>query len=332
VKLEAQNQEITWAQELIRMSWAYRAARALQTAHRLDLFAHLRERGISAAAIAAAEGWDADLLEKLLVVCAALELVEREREGWMLTPKGAATMLPEAPLYQGNAIAHSAEVWDFWHDLEKVVRGGERGTTASGEGADSIRSHRDFILAMHNMAMAGRAAELAERVDLSNKRTLVDVGGGPGTYTIALCQRYPDLRATLFDLPETIAIARDVIARFGLEDRISTVEGDWNEDEFGERVDAVLMSNILHGPRSSAGMKLAKARRALAEGGLLIIQDFLLDADKTGPLKPALFNLMVGAYAVDEISDLVGNAGFCDIRFHPMPADLGTTLLTALKE
>jgi len=139
------------------------------------------------------------------------------------------------------------------------------------------------------------------------------------------------LCGAIFDLPETIAIAREVIDRFGMADRISTVEGSWDEDEFGEGVDAILMSNVLHGPGSGADMKLAKAYRALVDGGLLILQDFLLNVDKTGPLNPALFNIMVGAYSIDELCDVVREAGFSDLQLQPMPEDLGTSLLTAVK-
>jgi hypothetical protein len=281
--------------------------------------------------VAAAEGWNAERLEKLLIACAAMELVARVEGGWRLTERGAATMLPEAPLYQGNAIAHSADVWGFWNDLEQRVRDVEGGSSFSAEGPGRKHAQRDFILAMHNMAMAGRAAELAEKVDLTGRRALVDVGGGPGTYTIALCQRNPGLRGTILDLPETVAIAREVIARFGMEERIDAVEGNWDESEFGEQVDAVLMSNILHGPHSNAEMKLEKARRALVDGGMLVVQDFLLNTDKTGPLNAALFNIMVGAYSADELAAVVRDAGFGDLRFHPMPEDLGTSLLVAVK-
>ena len=222
-------------------------------------------------------------------------------------------------------------MWRFWNDLESSVRGEEGGWVYTPLGEPAARSHRDFILAMHNMAMAGRAAALADLVDLRGRRTLMDVGGGPGTYAMALCERWPDLRATVFDLPETIAIAREVIGRLGMTDRVGTLVGDWDKNEFGEGNDAVLLSNIMHGSASGAEMKLAKAARSLVPGGLLIIQEFLLNAEKTGPLIPALFNVMVGAFSEPELTARVAAAGFTDIRVLPMPATAGTTLVTAIK-
>ena len=201
MKIEEQSREISWAQELIRQSWSYRAARVLQVACTLNLFTRLGEEGATAAQIAADEGWDADRIENLLIACAAMELVMRDGKGWKLTAKGAATMLPAAPLYQGIAIAHSSDVWNFWDGLELTVRGEERGA-AGGEGEVRRHSHRHFILAMHDMAMAGRAARLAACVDLNNRRRIVDVGGGPGTYTIALCQRNPNCGAPFSTSPK----------------------------------------------------------------------------------------------------------------------------------
>jgi ubiquinone/menaquinone biosynthesis C-methylase UbiE len=229
-------------------------------------------------------------------------------------------------------LAHSGQVWSFWGDLEGAVRGKRGGRKyVEAEAGSPIRSHRDFILAMHNMALAGRAAALADRVDLRGKRRLIDIGGGPGSISMALCERNPRLSATVFDLAPTIEIARETIARLGMSRRVGTVVGDWNKDEFGSGADVVLMSNVLHGPADLAAMKLAKARRALVPGGMLIVQDFLMNAAKTGPLIPALFNVMVGAFSLPELTGCVRAAGFTKLRRYAMPDNSGQTVITAIK-
>ena len=130
---------------------------------------------------------------------------------------------------------------------------------------------------------------------------------------------------------QEITWAQELIDRFGMGDRIRTVEGDWNEDDFGRGNDAVMMSNVLHGPGSRAEMKLEKAYRSMNPGGVLIVQDFLMNPEKTGPLKPALFNIMAGAFSVDELTEQVAAAGFSEVRYQRMPEDLGTSLVTAVK-
>jgi len=323
--------EVRWAKQVLNLSWDYRAARTVQAAHATGILERLGAGPATAAKIAADRRLDADMAEKVLIVLAALGLAARRGAGWQLTAKARATLVAASPFYQGHAIAHSAQVGVFWNDLEQIVRGKKGGWVLVKKGGPPIRSHRDFILAMHNMATAGRAAELADRVDLKGRRTLMDIGGGPGSYAMALCERNPGLAATVFDLPETIKIARGLVGRLGMARRVKTLVGDWDKDEFGRDIDVVLLSSVLHGPPSGAEMKLAKAHRALVPGGLLIVQDFLMNARKTGPLIPAIFNVMVGAFSLPELAELIRAAGFRRIGKTPMPEDVGTTILTAVK-
>ena len=322
---------IQWANEVMDLSWAYRQARLVQAASGTGLFERLGAGPATAKRVAADRRLDADRVERVLTALTPMGFIARRGETFRLTPRAAATLLPDAPCYQGHTLAHSAQVSSFWNDLESILCGKKGGWRRSGEGGSPIRSYRDFILAMHNMAMAGRGAEFADRLNLRGRRTLMDVGGGPGSYAMALCERTPGLRATVFDLPQTVKIAREVIGRLGMAHRVGTVVGDWDKNEFGRDNDAVLMSNILHGRNDAVEMKLAKAHRSLAPGGLLIVQDFLMNAARTGPLIPALFNVMVGAFALPELTKRVADAGFRKIRTQPMPAHVGTTIITAEK-
>jgi len=328
---EADSQKIRWAIELLDNGWRGRAQRTLEAAHGVGIFERLGEGTASDERLAADLDLEPAAVGKVLIVLAAMGLLDRDGDAWRLTPKAEATLLPAAPHYQGNMLVHQANVWSFWSDLEAVLQGKTGGWVFDPNGRPFLRSHRDFVLGMHNIAMAGRAADLAERVDLTGRHTLADVGGGPGTYAMALCERYPDLTATVMDLPETVEIARDVIERLGMSHRVRTAVCDWKADEFGTGNDVVLMSSVLHGPRSEAEMKLAKAHRSMKAGGLLVIQDFLMNAAKTGPLVPALFNIMVGAFSVPELAGRIEHAGFAGVQVRPMPDYAGTTVLTATK-
>ena len=328
---EADSQEIRWAIELLDNGWRGRAQRTLEAAHGVGIFERLGDGTASDERLAADLDLEPAAVGKVLIVLAAMGLLDRDGDAWRLTPKAEATLLPAAPYYQGNMLAHHADIGSLWSDLESVLRGETGGWVFDPQGRPALRSQPDFILGMHNIAMAGRAAELAERVNLTGRRTLADVGGGPGSYAMALCERYPDLTATVMDLPATIEIAREVIEHLGMSDRVGTTVCDWNEDEFGTGNDVVLLSSILHGPTSSAEMKLEKAHRSMKPGGLLIVQDFVMNAEKTGPLIPALFNVMVGAFSLPELAGRIEDAGFAGLRIQPMPDDTGTTVLTATR-
>ena len=328
---ESDSPEIRWANELTDHAWRARAGRTLEAACATGIPEALAGGPATAEAVARGGDLDARVVEKVLIVLAAMGLAARDGQRWRLTPKAEATLLPDAPLYQGHILAHHAQVGSFWCDLESVIRGGQGGWVFAPDGHDRMRSYGDFVLGMHNLAMAGRAAAFCDRVDLAGRRTLVDVGGGPASYAMALCERYPDLTATVLDVPEAVEIARGLIERFGMGGQVRAEVGDWNEVEFGTGADVVLMSNVLHGPGRGAAMRLAKAHRALAPGGLLLVQDFVMNAERTGPLVPAVFNLMVGAFSLTQMRDHITGAGFPEPDVRPMPERFGSTVLTAEK-
>ena len=329
---EADSPEIRWANALTAHVWQARAQRTLEAAVATGIPEALADGPANAEAVACAKGLRAPMVEKTLIVLAALGLVARQGDDWRLTPMARATLLPEAPLYQGNIVAHHAQIGSFWCDLESVLRGGASGWVFTADGHDRMPSYRDFVLAMHNMAMAGRAAAFCALVDLAGRRSLVDVGGGPASYAMALAERYPDLSITVLDLSQAVEIARDLIDRFGMAGCVRAEEGDWNEVQFGDADrDVVLMSNVLHGPGRGARARLAKAHQALVPGGLLIVQDFLMNPAKTGPLIPAVFNLMVGAFSVTELAERFVAAGFTEPDVRPMPEAFGSTVLVAEK-
>ena len=300
----------------------YRPARVLHVAGSLDIFTILADQPMTAEALATVCKAKPDVLDKILIACAAMGLLEKSGGRYRTTPFANTYLVRGSKLYQGHIIAHSASLWDSWGGLEFAVRN----TPKPPEDV-----HRSFIMGMYDISMAGRTKALAGSVDLTGRKKLLDVGGGPGTYSIELCRRFPGLNASVFDLPETVAIAREVIEAEGMSDRVSVIAGDWDTDGFGEGNDVVLMSNILHGPGSRAEMKLQKAFESMAGGGLLIIQDFVLNDEKTGPLVPALFNIMLGAYSRPELFGLIENAGFARPRVVTMIEEAGSMVIEAEK-
>jgi hypothetical protein len=295
------DENVTWLSDL---SWGYRAARVLHVANEIDLFTGLSDKEMTLEEISQTCSTKPDMTGKLLIACTAMGLLEKGGSRYRNTELSNTYLVRGRELYQGNIIAHSGTVCNFWNSLEDEVRITARPEKKPGE------EHRNFIMGMHNIAVAGRAEAFTDHIDLSGRKKLLDVGGGPGTYSIAACRHYPQLEAVVFDLPDTIAIANEVIAGEGMQDRVTTQAGNWETDTFGEDNEVVLFSNILHGPGSQAETKLKKAYDSMESGGLLLVQDFLLNDEKTGPLIPALFNVMVGAYSRRELLSLIKEAGF----------------------
>jgi SAM-dependent methyltransferase len=154
-----------------------------------------------------------------------------------------------------------------------------------------------MFLARHfTLMLAGRAKNiapmLAERVDLSSAKCLLDVGGGTGLYAIAFLQRYPQLRAIVYDRPSVLKVAAQFAEQYGVADRLSCQAGDMFADALPRDCDAILLSNVLHDWDVPACRHLVKrCADALLHGGRLLIHDAFLHDDHSGPLYPALFSV-----------------------------------------
>jgi predicted O-methyltransferase YrrM len=310
---------------ILEANWNYRAARVLHVANNLQIFTLLFKKPMSVVELADTCSAKGPMLEKLLIACCAMGLLKKHQEIYSLTNLSATYLVAGRELYQGDMIAHSANKWDFWTHLEDEI------LQEKSPPADDKIQHQNFIRAMHNITMSGRGDAIVEVLDLSGRKQLFDVGGGPGVYSILFCRRWPELKAVVFDLPETIAIAQEIIDREQMADRISVREGSWDSQDFGLNNDVVLLSNILHGPESRAEMKLAKAYDSLVSGGLVLIQDFLLNDEKTGPLLAALFNIMVGAFSQKELFTHTEQAGFIQTEILLDRPDLGATWISGTK-
>lgn len=310
---------------LHNLSWGYRAARVLHVANGVGIFTALSEKEMSLKELCQECHTELGMTEKILIACTAMGLLDKYGGRYKNTELAETYLVRGRKLYQGDIIAHSVTVWNFWNTLEDKVR------IAAAPKNKHADEHRDFILGMHNIAATGRAQMFLDKVELSGRKRLLDVGGGPGTYSILACKRYPSLRAVVFDLPETISIAREIIANEGMQDRVSVQEGDWGKDDFGEGYDVVLLFNVLHGPDDNAEMKLKKAYDSMEQGGLLVVQDFLLNDEKTGPLDSALFNIMFGVYSRCGLLSIIKKTGFTQAVVVAGSQEIGFAWITAEK-
>ncbi len=178
-----------------------------------------------------------------------------------------------------------------------------------------------FTRAMHNNAVAP-ASMLPNLIDFSNCRTVLDLGGGSGIYSIMLAKKYPELKAIVFDFPPICRVAQEYIEKCNMSSQVSTMGGDFFKTNLPKDVDVVILGQILHSysiPECRRIMELSS--EALRPRGSIIVTDFFLSDDKKGPLYPALFalNMIVGskagnAYSFAEVTEFLHNAGFQDTR------------------
>ena len=166
------------------------------------------------------------------------------------------------------------------------------------------------------------APQVVPLIDLSGRRHLLDLGGGPGTYAIHFCSENPELKATVFDLPTTRPFAEETIRKFGLYDRIDFQAGNYLEDDLGGGYDVAWLSHILHGEGlDDCRQIIQKALETLNPGGMILIHEFILDNTLDAPLFPALFslNMLLGtpsgrAYSEAQLTDMLSEAGVKNIK------------------
>jgi precorrin-6B methylase 2 len=295
-------------------------SRVLLSAAQLDLFTLLGGQRLAPEQVARAVGADERGMAILLDTLAAMDLLEKS-EGLFHCPAEVAALLsassPDSVL---PMVLHAAGLWTRWSDLTAVVQRG-REAAAGGPSRIDPRQQEHFIHAMH---VIGRslAASVVAALELTGRDRLLDIGGATGTYTEAVLEAHPEMRATLFDLPPVIEMARPRLERSGLLPRIDLVAGDFYRDELPTGHDVALLSAIIHqnGPDQNLAL-YRKIHRALRPGGLLVIRDHVMSADHTQPPGGALFavNMLVGTlaggtYSFAEIRDDLTAAGFEDVR------------------
>jgi SAM-dependent methyltransferase len=305
---------VTGPDALLALARGFQESRVLLTGAELDLFTLLSKETLGAGEIAVRLGADVRALTVVLDALSAMELLEK-RDGRYLTAPGAACLSADAPDSILPMLLHAAALWARWTTLTRRVGGTPLAERAPEE------SLRAFIGAMHVIA-SPQASRMAAAVGVGSARRLLDVGGGPATYTMAFLAAEPQLEATLFDLPPVIEIARERLSRAGFLGRVTLVSGDFEKDELPPGHDLAWLSAIIHQHSPVQNdMLFTRIFRALAPGGRLVIRDHVMAPDRMHPRAGAVFavNMLVGTsgggtYTFDEIKAGLERAGFTRIR------------------
>ncbi len=319
--------------DLLQLSGGYWSACALHAGVKLGVFTPLAGQVFTAPELAERLGADARGLVMLLDALAAMELLAKNGVAYAATPFAAEFLAKTSPRYLGHIILHHHHLMEGWARLDEAVTSGapirERVSHADDEAA-----RESFEMGMFNLAMQ-IAPRIVGEIDLSGRRRLLDLGGGPGTYAIHFCQRNPGLTAVVYDLPTTRPFAEQTIARFGLADRIAFMDGDFIERGIEGRYDVAWLSHILHGEGlAGCAVILEKTVAALDPGGLVLVQEFILDDTRDRPLFPALFslNMLLGtpsgqAYSEGELRAMLAAAGVVDVRRLPLELPNGAGVI-----
>ena len=297
----------------------YWETKILLTAVKLDIFSAIDERPKSAHDIAGRLQADPHQLGLLLNALVAMKLLSKESERYGNSSTALKHLVRQSPQYVGHLLLlHDAE-WNNWGKLEETIRTGKR--TVDRHVFETDPELGGNVLAVLNRIGQQSGPDLAKRLKLGGAERLLDLGGGAGTNAIAFCQVYPELSATVFDLPETLKLTEKTVKDAGLEARIALLPGDFNQDQLGGPYDVVLMSDILHYQTFHMNQDLVKKVFAsLASGGRLVIKDRFLDEAGTGPAWTTAFAVHIlvntqqgSCYKCSDAMQWLTNAGFASV-------------------
>ncbi len=308
--------------KLLALSGYYWKSFTLHAAIKLGVFTTIGTEQLTGEEIAQKLRGEKRSVITLLNALSAMKLIAKKGDKYSNTPAGTTFLSKDSPEYIGYMIMHHHHLAESWSKLDKAVRLGNPVRSRSSSNDEEKRE--SFLMGMFNNAM-NLAPRLVNTADLSDRRHLLDLGGGPGTYAIHFCLNNPRLNATVYDLPTTRPYAIKTIEKFGLADRIDFVAGDYLSEDLSGSYDVAWLSQILHAedPRDCQRI-IEKVVSVLEPGGMIIVHEFILDNTMDGPLFPALFS-NGRSYSEREIMEMLARAGVRELERLPfrLPSDSG---------
>jgi SAM-dependent methyltransferase len=300
---------------LLETQFAFTLAQVVMVATRLGVFEALAADPATAAEIAERCQTHPQATGKLLVALAGSGYLRADRQSYELTPQARTWLLRESPRTLADKLLFQFLEWDLMTQSAEYVR--------SGQPLEIHEHMDDQQWALYQRGMRALAAapaeEAAELLTLpAAARTLLDIGGSHGYYSVALCRRHPELRAVVLDLPEAIRHAAPLLAAERMGDRVTHRPGDALSDDLGADVyDVVLLAGLAHHLTAEQNRALAlRVARALRPGGVFaVIEPFRTHPaggiSQFGALIDFYFGLTsrAGTWSADEIAEWQRHGG-----------------------
>lgn len=322
-----------WNLKRLQSESSYWRTCLLITASHLDLFAWIGKGEKSPRALAAHYGGRATGWEIFLDALCGMGLIRKRRDKYVNGDFASRYLIgPGATLLQPN---HDS--WNSWGGLSSILTTGKRPRIQKPFLSDRAQAKR--LLCALDLHAQQIAPYLIDKLPLSGCRTLLDVGGGLGTFARAFCRHYPQLQATVVEHPNIVPLARRAIRDSGMAKRVRVIGLDILRDALPREFDGVFVSNILHAHGVAENRALlTELRHCLNPRGQLILRDVFMRRNRTAPEWGTLFSMSLllhtpegRCYGLDEILGWLRQAGFSRIsrpfRSSPLPFDPDSILI-----
>ncbi|MHB9007437.1 MAG: methyltransferase [Limisphaerales bacterium] len=315
---------------LVQLAWGFAPTFVIEAAVHHRLFDRLAVRPLTLAELAAETGASPRGLTAILNALVGLGLLARDGEQLRLTPESAAYLVSSSPEFRGQFFHHLRDqLFPQWMELREVVRTGQPATVTNRQ-SDGAAYFAGFVESLFPVSFAA-ATRLGGHLGVATATapvSVLDLGAGSGVWGIALALLSPHVQIRAVDWPKVLEITRSVAARHGVAERLTVAAGDLFEADFGQGHHVATLGHILHSEgRERNRLLLRKTFQALAPGGVIAIQEFVPNDERTGPVAPLMFavNMLVNSeagetYTFAEMSAWLREAGFVRPRLLEVPA------------
>jgi len=313
------------AEEVSKIAFGFMASRALFAGLHLDIFTHLAGGAKTCKQLSKEVGVPENRIVTLMTALDSIGLVTRSDDLYANSP-GAETFLSKTSKYEFRDYLRfqiDQQMYPFLGQLNEVLDGSLN--------ADAVDSYQHWMSDPEQAALYSNAQHagslgpgrtIARKVDLSHAKNLLDVGGGTGAMTIRILEMNPDLSSTIIDFPHVSEIGWRFISEANMVNRVRYIPSNALTVEWPTEQDAILMSYLFSGiPGSEVPRMIKYAFDCLAPGGKLLVHDFMVQDDRTGPVMAALWQLQHMAFTPNARSVTVGwlkqefeTVGFVDVQ------------------
>ena len=306
---------------LQNISYGHKQSAALRAAIELDLFSKISEGARNFPELAAALGISELNAERIVVACAAMGLLEKDSAGYRNAPDAERFLVKSKPTYVGPWLLFATHDFENWNNLKAYLASEEPPRTLGMYESLTDEMAIQYHYATYSVGL-GAGFLFSKNVDLARRKLILDLGGGSGAYCIAALQRYPHLKAIVMDFEPVTKVAAEFIAQWGLQDKISTLAGDFTADPLPPGPDVIIQaSNLPQYNQADLENVMRKGFEALLPGGEYHVVGETVSDEKDGELGPAmwglheaLFGSLGRAHSETEVITYLQNAGYADVE------------------
>lgn len=328
---------IDTAEQISDIAFAFMGSKALFSALHVGLFTALADNGLTIEEVAKETDLDVDRAMTLTTALMSLGLVVQDGDIYRNSPAAESFLVNGRKYDFGDylRLQIDKQMYPFMTQLEGALTGTLEPEQISSysEWFSDPEEARLYSESQHSGSL-GPGRSLSKMIDLSAARSLLDVGGGTGAFSISLCKAYPELESTVLDFPNVVDVGRTFVKEAGLSERIRFMAGNALDTEWPQEKDIVLMSYLFSGvPGEAIPGLVRRAMETMKPGGLYIVHDFMVDENRTGPKLAALWQLQHTAFnpqaeslTSQKVKDLMEAAGFVDIQVSEMIPKMTTVV------